>query len=55
MIYPEENLGMPANPIELEVLTDYDGTNPDSPRVLNTAKKITVKNIARGAVRDTPI
>lgn len=49
MIYPEENLGMPANPIELEVLTDYDGTNPDSPRVLNTAKKITVKNIARGA------
>lgn len=49
MIYPQDNLGTSANPLKLEVLTDYDGTNSDNPRVLNNAKQITVKNIARGA------
>ena len=49
MIYPEDNLGTASNPLTLEVLTDYDGTNPDCPRVLNVAKQIGIKNISKGA------
>ena len=30
-------------------MTDYDGTNPDNPRTLNSAKRITVNNISKGA------
>lgn len=48
MIYPEENLGTPSLPITLDVLTAYDGTNPDNPRQMNTAKKITINNIREG-------
>jgi len=49
MIYPEDNLGTAANALTLEVMTDYDGTNPDNPRTLNSAKRITVNNISKGA------
>ena len=48
IIYPEENLGTPSLPITLDVLTAYDGTNPDNPRQMNTAKKITINNIREG-------
>lgn len=48
MVYPEENLGTVSSPITLDVLTAYDGTNPDSPRQLNAAKKITINNIREG-------
>lgn len=51
MIYPQNNMGMSENPIELEILTDYDGTNASSPRPLNSPKKIKVENIAKGARR----
>lgn len=48
MIYPEENLGTPSLPITLDVLTAYDGTNPDNPRQMGAAKKITINNISEG-------
>lgn len=51
MIYPQNNMGMSDNPIELEILTDFDGSDPANPRKLSQPKKIKVENIAKGARR----
>lgn len=51
MIYPQNNMGMSENPIELEIMTDFDGSSPTNPQQLRTAKTISVENIAKGARR----